>query len=110
MIKKIFKILLIIILLSIDSIANTPPKSPINAGAYRFTENSARLSFMDMSDNEDGFNIYHDGVVIGSAEAKEGNRSYQYITLKNLEEATLYTVNIVAYNNTGESTPLIKSL
>ncbi len=106
--KLIFRTILMI-LLSINAMATTVPEAPVNAGAYKFTENTARLSFKDMSDNEDGFKIYHNGVLIGKVGAKDGNETYQYITLRNLEEATLYTVNIIAYNDAGESTPLIKS-
>jgi len=107
--KTIFQTLLIMIILSINAMATIAPKAPINAGAYKFTENSTRLSFMDMSDNEEGFRVYHNGDIIGTVGAKDGNGTYQYITLRDLKKATLYTVNIVAYNNAGESTPLIKS-
>jgi len=107
--KLIFQTLLIMIILSINAMATIAPKAPINAGAYKFTENSTRLSFMDMSDNEEGFRVYHNGDIIGTVGAKDGNGTYQYITLRDLKKATLYTVNIVAYNNAGESTPLIKS-
>jgi len=107
--KQTLKTLLAIIVLSININATQTPKAPINAGAYRFTEDSARLSFMDMSDNEEGFRVYYNGEVIAVAEPKKGNSSYQYIDLIDLVPSTLYTVNIVAFNSDGESSALVKS-
>jgi len=102
---------LLSMLLSISAIADVP-SAPINAGAYGFTHNSARLSFLDTDNNETGFKIYQfaptDAGVIATVDAKEGNNSYQYVTLTGLNPSQLYGVNIVAYNADGESAVLTK--
>ncbi len=85
------------------------PLSPKNIGAYNFTEQSARLSFIDLSDNEDGFKIYHNDIEIAKAGKKEGVNSYQYINLIGLDACRLYTIKLVAYNTAGESSPITKS-
>jgi len=107
--KTVFQMVLMIIGLSLNTLAETIPNAPINAGAYDFTESSARLSFKDMSDNEEGFRIYHEGTILKILDAKEGSQGYQYVTLTGLTPSTLYTVNIVAFNSEGESSALIKS-
>jgi len=89
--------------------AQTIPTAPINIGAYGFTETTARLSFKDLANNEEGFRIYHQEQLIATVDPKEGNDSYQYKTLTDLTPCTLYTVNLVAYNEAGESAPLVKS-
>jgi len=106
--RQTIKLLLVAMILSLNAQATTPT-APINAGAYDFTENSARLSFKDTSDNEEGFRAYYNGEVIAVAQPKEGNSSYQYIDLIDLTPSTLYTVNIVAFNSDGESSALVKS-
>jgi chitodextrinase len=85
------------------------PKAPINIGAYNFKETSARLSFKDMANNEDGFRVLHNGTILAQIAPKEGEGKYQYKTLENLEMCTLYTVKVTSYNSVGESTPLSKS-
>jgi len=102
---------LVAILFSVSLHAEVP-SAPIYAGAYDFTANSARISFKDTDNNETGFKIYQfaptDAGVIATVEAKEGNDSFQYVNLTGLEESTLYGINIVAYNDDGESEPLVK--
>jgi len=108
--KHTLQTLIVLILgTTLNAMALSVPTAPINAGAYDFTATSARLSFKDMSDNEEGFRVYHEGKVLGSVGAKEGSGEYHYISLVNLTPATLYTVNIVAFNRAGESESLIKS-
>ena len=107
--QKTFKSLLMITTISsIQVMALTIPTAPTDAGVYDFTENSVRLNFKDTSNNEDGFRVYHNGVVIGTADAKNGT-SIQYMNLTNLTASMLYNVEIVAFNAEGESSPLIKS-
>ncbi|HHB94847.1 MAG TPA: hypothetical protein ENK88_06855 [Campylobacterales bacterium] len=109
--KLISRTSLLAIMFSICATADVP-SAPINAGAYGFTHNSARLSFKDTDNNETGFKIYQfapvDAGVIATVEAKDGNDSYQYATLTGLSASTLYGVNIVAYNADGESSVLTK--
>jgi len=109
--KLISQTTLLAIGLSMMAIADVP-SAPINAGAYGFTHNSARLSFMDTDSNESGFKIYQfapvDAGVIATVNAKDGNNSYQYATLTGLSPSTLYGVNIVSYNDDGDSTSLTK--
>ena len=85
------------------------PAQPTNAGAYDFTNSSARISFLDNADNEDGFKIYHNGMVIGTASDKTGTGEYIYTNLTGLNRCALYTINIVAHNTNGESEALVKS-
>ncbi len=86
------------------------PEMPgLYVGVYNVTESSARISFKDNSDNEDGFKAYLykyntnqlvDTILI---DAKEGVNDYQYATLSGLDANTLYKVEISAYNGCGES-------
>lgn len=85
------------------------PLAPINIGAYNFSNTSARLSFKDLADNEDGFNVYYNGAKIADVEAKAGLGTYQYINILGLEACKIYAIKLVAYNSAGESSPLTKS-
>lgn len=92
----------------------TPPTAPINAGAYNFTDTSARISFKDMSMNEDGFRFEHvqnGNAVLTTHIPTDTNLSdhYEYVNLTGLTPQTLYTIDIVAFNANGEATPLRKS-
>ena len=106
--KIILQSILTILLLSINVMAETPT-APINAGTYNPTDTTVRLSFKDMSENEDGFKVFHNDTLLSEVEAKEGLNSYQHINLTNLIPSTLYRINIIAFNSDGESTSLIKS-
>ncbi|HIP12061.1 MAG TPA: hypothetical protein EYG73_04990 [Arcobacter sp.] len=85
------------------------PLAPINIGAYNFSNTSARLSFKDLADNEDGFSVYYDGAKIANVGAKAGIETYQYINIVGLETCKVYTIELVAYNSAGKSEPLNKS-
>ena len=102
-------IFILSLLIPIHLYANNVPEKPINVGAYNFTSSTARISFKDMSDNEDGFRIYYQDNVIQNVNAKEGTNSYHYANLDNLKACSLYTIKLVAYNSLGESDPLSKS-
>ena len=110
-IKLISRTILSTVILSISATADVP-SAPINAGAYGFTHNSAKLSFKDTANNETGFKIYQfapvDVGVIATVGQKDGNSNYQYTTLTGLSASKLYGVNIVSYNGDGESTTLTK--
>ena len=85
------------------------PAQPTGVGAYSFTNSSARISFLDHADNEDGFKVYHNGSVIATAPTKSGTGEFVYIDLTGLSTCALYTVDIVAYNANGESEASVKS-
>ncbi len=78
-------------------------------GVYNVTSTSARVSFLDNSDNEDGFNVYvyeYDSDTLIDkiqAEALEGVGDYQYANITNLTPDTLYKVRVSAYNRSCES-------
>jgi len=93
----------------ISTLQAIEPTAPIYAGAYDFSDRSVRLSFMDTSENEQGFRIYHEGKIVGRVPAKEGSGQYLYIDLLDLEPSTLYRIKIVAFNTDGESDSLWKS-
>ena len=92
-----------------DTQSHSVPLAPKNIGAYNFSNTTARLSFKDFSNNEDGFKVYSNGTKIADIGAKEGIGKYQYINIGGLEVCTLYTIQLVAYNSGGESSPLTKS-
>jgi hypothetical protein len=90
------------------------PTAPINAGAYNFTDTSARISFKDMSNNENGFRFEHvqnGNTVLTTHVPSDTNLSnhYEYVNLTGLTPQTLYTIDIVAFNADGDATPLRKS-
>jgi len=76
------------------------PIGPINAGAYNFTDTSARVSFKDMSNNETGFRIEHvqAGNTVMSTDIPDDTNltGYRYINLTGLNQKTLYTIDIIA--------------
>ena len=89
------------------------PIGPINAGAYNFTDTSARVSFKDMSNNETGFRIEHvqnDNATLTTHTPDDTNTTgYEYVNLTGLTPHTLYTIDIVAFNDDGDSVALRKS-
>ena len=85
------------------------PLQPNSLGAYTFTDSSVRISFKDMSDNEDGFKVYYDGTVLATIPANDIREEFVYQTITGLSTCTLYTLNLVAYNADGESEALDKS-
>ena len=103
--------LIAILFLGISQLSNgaEAPVAPINIGAYNFKAHSAKLSFKDQSNNEDGFKVYYQNHEIANIPSKSGNNSYTYKTLEGLDACKLYTIKLVAYNSYGESNPLIKS-
>ncbi len=78
-------------------------------GVYKVTSTSARVSFLDNSDNEDGFRVYvyeynTDKLIDTiSVDAQSGVGEYQYANIENLTPDTLYKVRVSAYNNSCES-------
>jgi titin len=78
----------------------TKPNTPTNLKANNITATSATLTWSDNSDNEDGFNIYKDGLSNLVATLPANTTSY---SLTNLSPATLYIYSIRAFNSAGES-------
>jgi hypothetical protein len=83
--------------------ALTTQLSPVPSEPTLFTtstlkSHTATLSWSDASNNEIGFKIYQNGVLIAILPAN----STQY-SLSNLKRVTAYTYTIVAYNNEGDS-------
>jgi hypothetical protein len=81
-------------------------------GTYNITNSSARISFLDNSDNEDGFNIYvynkdtNALVQTLSVPATSGTGGFQYANITGLMPDTAYTVAITAFSSgCGESDP-----
>jgi len=81
-------------------------------GVYNVTENSARISFLDNSNNEDGFKVYvyeyntNNLVKTITLPAVSGTGAFQYANITGLTPNTLYKVKVTAYSNScGESDP-----
>lgn len=111
--KTIFSIPVLLTGLTISSLA-AAPTAPINPGAYNFTDTTARISFKDMSMNEEGFRIEHvqnGNAVLTTHTPADTNLSdrYEYVNLTGLTPQTLYTINIIAFNADGDATGLTKS-
>ncbi|MCK4440995.1 MAG: fibronectin type III domain-containing protein [Sulfurovaceae bacterium] len=78
-------------------------------GVYNVTSNSARISFLDNSDNESGFkayvyeydtNLLVDTIIIPSA---SGVGKYRYSNITGLKPNTKYYVRVSAFNSNCES-------
>jgi len=83
---------------SVPSPSPTPPYAPSNVTAGEVTQTSVRLQWIDNSDNEEGFRIYRDGMLIGTVSMNVV--AYQD---KDLRPATTYRYVVRAYNQAGES-------
>ena len=79
-------------------------------GTYNVTSNSARISFLDNSNNEDGFKVYvydynTDSLINTlTLSAVSGLGGYQYANITGLTPNTLYKVKVSAFNTSCEST------
>ena len=79
-------------------------------GTYNVTNNSARISFLDNSNNEDGFKVYVYGYNTNTLintltlPAVSGLGGYQYANINGLVPDTLYKVKVSAFNTSCEST------
>jgi len=74
------------------------PSEPTLFTTSTIESHTATLSWTDASNNELGFKIYQNGVLMATLAAN----STQY-TVSNLKRVTAYTYTIVAYNNEGDS-------
>ena len=113
--KKTTLIPMLLAGLTVTSMAiGTTPTEPMNPGAYNFTDTSARISFKDMSTNEDGFRIEHvenSNAVLTTHVPADTTLSdrYEYVNLTGLTPQTVYTIDIIAFNSNGDATPLRKT-
>jgi len=113
--KIISKELLLIGLLTINIMAiGDLPSEPINLGIYNITDTSVRLSFKDMANNEVGFivqDVKKEKKTLVNIPSSDlyGVGKYNYVNIRKLKPFTSYTINVVAYNSNGLSSPLQKS-
>ena len=74
------------------------PSKPTNLTVSSIQAYSAKLSWKDNSNNEQGFKIYRGNKYITTV----GKNVTKY-TLNNLDTRTLYTYKVLAYNKSGKS-------
>ncbi|MCK4640150.1 MAG: endonuclease [Candidatus Marinimicrobia bacterium] len=74
------------------------PEAPSNLASISTTKSSARLSWSDNSDNEEGFHIYQDGSLVGTT----GVNSTDFL-ITGLTPNTVYTFIVKAFLAGGES-------
>ena len=85
-------------------------------GTYNITNTSARISFIDNSNNEDGFYVYvydyNTNALIKTITLppKTGTGMYQYADITGLTKDTLYRIAVTAFaSGCGESNPTVAS-
>jgi len=81
-------------------------------GTYNITDTSARISFLDNSNNEDGFKVYVYNATTKAlvktitVDALSGIGAFQYVNIDGLVENTVYTLAVTAFTSgCGESIP-----
>jgi len=79
-------------------VSPTTPAAPANLTADAVKQNSVSLQWADLSDDEEGFRIYRDSILIETVGANVV--TYQDTGLK---PATTYQYVVKAYNHVGES-------
>ena len=100
---------MVVFTMPIFAINGTLPSAPSSLAEWSETQVGARIGFIDNSDNEDGFKAYvslsgsEENIAVVSMESVPNKGDYQYKTLTGLSCSSLYTVNVVAYNDYGES-------
>ena len=91
--------------------ATCPTIESVNApgpyiGVTDINTSAVRVSFLDNSDNEDGFIIYTDeGLKFLVPKNDEMKKRYQYANLTGLTCDKTYKIEVVAYKNDVNSTP-----
>ena len=83
-------------------------------GTYNVTNNSARISFLDNANNEDGFKVYlydNTNALIRTLTlpAVSGLGGFQYANLTGLNANTQYAVRVSAFNSSCESQKTLSS-
>jgi len=93
----------------------TPEMPDPYVGVWDITLDSARISFKDNADNEDGFKVYvyedSTNTLVNTilVDAKSGVGGVQYATITGLTPNTVYKIKVSAYNDCGESPTTIPS-
>ncbi len=87
------------------------PLAPSAVGVYNITDTSARVSFMDNSNNELEFIIYNndDNSTLASLSRDRYPNEYQYANISGLTPNTLYSLRVVSRNSAGETSAKIKN-
>ena len=102
-----------LVVLSGVASATTPNAPGPYVGVYNVTGDSARISFLDNSNNENGFKVYvydnTSGVLDSSISPNpiivpKSSSTHQYLNLTNLQPDSFYEVRVSAFNSDGEST------
>ena len=101
------------------SFASVPNSPGPYVGVYKVLENSARISFLDNSTDEEGFNVYvykDNGSLATEVSPnplvipKNNTGSlYQYAQITGLSNSTYYEVKVSAFNCDGESEKTVPS-
>ena len=82
-----------------DTVKLNPPK---NLGVYHITSTSARMSFYDDSNNEDGFIIYNHGQFFKKIlTSNKEKRGWQYINFNRLNPNIYYSFTMESFSNLG---------
>lgn len=114
--KNILTITSLSLLLTASATADTPATPGPYVGVYAITENSARISYLDNSSDEDGFKVYiynnTDGILDSTISPNpiivpknDSGSPYQYTNLTDLTPHQFYEVKVTAFNGDGESAP-----
>jgi endonuclease I len=74
------------------------PLAPSDLEVANITDATADLTWIDNSDNEDGFHLYQDGELLMNLQS-----DITSVTLQELTPGQLYTFSIHSYNGEGES-------
>ena len=80
------------------------PTAPSNLHSASTSAHTAKLTWRDNANNETGFNIYRNNILIHKTGANT-----TYYTLSNLLANTSYTYSVSAYNTQGESNKISTS-
>ncbi len=72
-------------------------------GITDINETAVRVSFLDNSDDEDGFIVYGEGINAKVSKNDETKHPFQYVTLSNLSCNKNYDIKALAYNSEGNS-------
>jgi hypothetical protein len=75
-----------------------PPSAPYNISGQANSRSQITVSWLDTSNNEDGFRIYRDGTLAGSV-----GSNVTTFQDTGLQYGTTYSYSVAAYNSVGEA-------